>query len=69
MTLLHSPRIHDVALLKEDLYAVLSDTDTIGYVQVAGPVFVALSGSDLSHAVEVGQSRDFERAVRQVLVG
>lgn len=63
MTLLHPTQIHDVALLDEGLYAVLTEHDTLGFVQRVGNVFVALSGSDLGRAVEVGQTMSWQRAV------
>jgi hypothetical protein len=55
-----------VALVTEDVYSVMTDRDTLGYVQKVGTVFVALSGDILSHAVEVGQALSLERAVRMV---
>ena len=60
------PRRPEVALVSDDLHAVLSDNDTLGYVHKVGNVFVALCGSELHHAVEVGQSLSFERAVELV---
>ncbi|HEY1529598.1 MAG TPA: hypothetical protein VGF80_02185 [Galbitalea sp.] len=55
-----------VALVTEDVYSVMTDRDTLGYVQKVGTVYVALSGDILSHAVEVGQSLSLDRAVRMV---
>jgi hypothetical protein len=55
-----------VALVTEDVYSVMTDRDTLGYVQKVGTVFVALSGDILSHAVEVGQALSLDRAVRMV---
>lgn len=55
-----------VALVTDDVYSVMTDRDTLGYVQKVGAVYVALSGDILSHAVEVGQSLSLERAVRMV---
>ena len=60
------PRRPEVALVSDDLYSVLSDFDTLGYVHRVGNVYVALCGSDLHHAVEVGQSLSFDRAVELV---
>jgi len=60
------PRRPEVALVSDDLYSVLSDFDTLGYVRRVGNVYVALCGSDLHHAVEVGQSLSFDRAVELV---
>ena len=57
-----------VALVTEDVYSVMTDRDTLGYVQKVGTVFVALSGDILSHAVEVGQALSLDRAVRFVML-
>jgi hypothetical protein len=35
----------------------------MGYIHQAGRVFVALAGSDVHHAVEVGQSLSLPRAL------
>ena len=55
-----------VALITEDVYSVMTDRDTLGFVHKVGTVYVALSGDILSHAVEVGQSLSLESAVRMV---
>ena len=55
-----------VALVTEDVYSVMTDRDTLGFVHKVGTVYVALSGDVLSHAEEVGQSLSLERAVRMV---
>jgi hypothetical protein len=55
-----------VGLVTEDVYSVMTDRETLGFVQKVGTVYVALSGDILSHAVEVGQSLSLERAVRMV---
>jgi hypothetical protein len=55
-----------VALVTEDIYSVMTDRETLGFVHKVGNVYVALSGDILSHAVEVGQSLALERAVRMV---
>jgi hypothetical protein len=57
----------DISLIGEDLYAVLSETDTLGFVHKVGNVFVALGGDNLGHAVEVGQSLSWDLAVEMVL--
>lgn len=57
----------DISLIGEDLYCVLSQTDTLGFVHKVGNVFVALSGDNLGHAVEVGQSLSWDLAVEMVL--
>jgi hypothetical protein len=55
-----------VALVTEDVYSVMTDRDTVGFVQKVGTVYVALGGDILSHAVEVGQALSLDRAVRMV---
>jgi hypothetical protein len=56
----------DVALVTEDVYSVMTDRETLGFVHKVGTVFVALRGDILSHAVEVGQALSLDRAVRMV---
>ncbi len=60
------PEEPSIALLREDLYGVLSRTATMGFVERVGNVFVALYGPDLGHAVEVGQSLSWDVAVAMV---
>jgi hypothetical protein len=55
-----------VALVTEDVYSVMTDRETLGFVHKVGTVFVALGGDILSHAVEVGQALSLDRAVRMV---
>jgi len=55
-----------IALLGDDIYVVLADSDTKGFVEQVGPVYVALSGPDLARAVEVGQSLSWDTAVQMV---
>jgi hypothetical protein len=55
-----------VALVTDDVYSVMTDRDTLGFVHKVGNVYVALSGDIQSHAVEVGQSLSLDRAVRMV---
>jgi len=57
----------DIALVGDDLYCVLSETDTLGFVHKVGNVFVALSGDNLGRAVEVGQSLSWDQALEMVL--
>jgi hypothetical protein len=72
MMVLISPTARDsrtdatVALVTEDLYSVMTERETLGFVHKVGTVFVALSGDILSHAVEVGQALSLDRAVRMV---
>lgn len=58
-----------VTLVEKDLYGVLSGEDTMGFVHRAGRVFVALSGRNYPHSVEVGQCLCLEDAVRMVRHG
>lgn len=55
-----------IALLSEDIYAVLATTNTMGFIEKVGNVFVAMSGSDLGRAVEVGQSLSWDESVAMV---
>lgn len=55
-----------VALVTEDVYSVMTERETLGFVHKVGTVYVALSGDILSHAVEVGQALSLDRAVRMV---
>jgi hypothetical protein len=59
----------DIALVTEDVYSVMTDRNTLGYVHRVGNVYVALSGDMLSHAVEIGQSLSWEQAVHMVRFG
>ncbi len=56
----------DIALVDEDVYAVMTESATLGYVHKVGNVYVALSGEYLHHAVEVGQSLSWDQAVQMV---
>ncbi len=55
-----------IALVTDDVYSVMTERDTLGFVQRVGTVYVALSGDVLSHAVEIGQSLSWDQAVRMV---
>jgi len=57
----------DVALISDDLYCVMTETDTLGYIHKVGNVYVALRGSAFNHAVEVGQSLSWDTALEKVL--
>jgi len=61
----HSPTI-SVAMISDDLFSILSPHETVGFVHKVGPVYVSLLGSELNHAVEVGQSLSWDRAVEIV---
>ena len=67
MVFLAPSRNMDVALVGEGLYSVLSETETLGYIHQVGQVYVSLVGSDLHHAVEVGQSLSWDRALESVV--
>jgi hypothetical protein len=55
-----------VALVTEDIYSVMTEHETLGFVHKVGVVYVALSGDVLSHAVEIGQTLSWDRAVHMV---
>ena len=55
-----------VAMVSDDLFSLLTPSETLGFVHKVGKVYVSLSGSDFSHAVEVGQSLSWDRAVEIV---
>jgi hypothetical protein len=61
-----SRRVANIALVTDDVYGVMDERETLGYVQKVGTVYVALSGDVLSHAVEVGQSLSWDAAVEMV---
>ena len=55
-----------IAIVRENLYAVLSTHETMGFVERVDRVFVALHGPDLARAVEVGQSLSWDECVSMV---
>jgi hypothetical protein len=55
-----------IAMINDELFALLTPTETLGYVHKVGSVFVALRGTDYSHAVEVGQTLSRDRAIEIV---
>ena len=55
-----------VALVTENVYSVMTERETLGFVHRVGAVYVALRGDVLSHAVEIGQSLEWDKAVRMV---
>ena len=55
-----------IAIVRENLYAVLSIRETMGFVERVDRVFVALHGPDLARAVEVGQSLSWDECVAMV---
>jgi hypothetical protein len=61
-----SPAEPSIAIVRDDLYAVLAMRETMGFVERVGNVFVALHGPDLARAVEVGQSLSWDQCVSMV---
>ena len=61
-----TPAEPSIALVREDLYAILAPRETMGFVERVGNVFVALHGPDLARAVEVGQSLSWDQSVLMV---
>jgi hypothetical protein len=50
----------------DDVVRVLADGRTIGYVQLAGPVYVCLLGEVYNTSVEVAQCLDLDTAVTRL---
>ena len=50
-------------LVLPDVYRVQHDEVCVGYVQIAGPVFVALQGPVYNTSCEVGQFLDLDAAI------
>lgn len=61
----HTPTI-SVAKISDDLFSLLGPSETVGFVHKVGPVYVALLGAEINHAVEVGQSLSWDRAIEIV---
>ncbi|GAB3605954.1 hypothetical protein GCM10027413_13630 [Conyzicola nivalis] len=61
-----SDRAVSVAMIDDELFALLTPNETLGYVHKVGRVYVALRGADYNHAVEVGQTLSRERAIEIV---
>lgn len=62
-----APPVPVARLVLPDVYRVSVDAVTVGYVQVAGPVYVGLSGAVYNTSVEVGQHLDLEVAVQHLV--
>ena len=60
------PSEPSIALVRDDVYAVLDERETLGFVERVGSVYVALSGDRQIKAVEVGQSLSWDVAVEMV---
>lgn len=56
----------DIAVIADDLCAILGPEEPVGFVHHAGNVFVALRGSEYGYAVEIGQALTFDRSVAMV---
>ena len=50
--------------LSLSLYEVVLNDRPIGYLEAAGPIWVALSGTPYAFAVEAGQHRNLTAALR-----
>jgi hypothetical protein len=59
----------NVAAVGDDLFALVTSTETLGYVHKVGRVYVALRGSDINSAVEIAQSLSWDRAIDAVCGG
>lgn len=57
---------HDIALVDDDLYSVLSETETLGFVHRVGHVYVALAGENPKRAIEIGQTMSWDDAIDMV---
>lgn len=55
-----------VVLAREDVYRVSLGALTLGYIQVAGPIFVALHGAVYNTSVEIAQCLDLQTAVARL---
>jgi hypothetical protein len=66
-TLKSTATAYEVEEAMEGLHRVSWGHETIGYVLHVGRVYVALHGRVYNTAVEVGQTLDFESAVRHVV--
>jgi len=53
-------------LVLDDVYRVLEEGRTVGYIQLAGPIFVSLLGEVHNTSVEVAQCLDLETAVARL---
>jgi len=58
-----------IALVEDDLYSVMTETSTLGFIHKVGNVYVALGGENAKHAVELGQSLSWEQALHMVRFG
>jgi hypothetical protein len=56
-----------VSLVAENLHSVAADHEIIGFIRTIGTIYVALSGGAAGHAVEVGQTMNWNQAVDLVV--
>ncbi|MDJ0335592.1 hypothetical protein QMG83_10200 [Salinibacterium sp. G-O1] len=57
-----------IALLRDDVYAVLDEHTTMGFVERIENVYVAMAGDRQLKAVEIGQSLSWDVAVEMVCI-
>jgi hypothetical protein len=57
-----------VSLVSSTRYAIAKSGETVGFVDVEGPVFVALSGLVYPWAEEISQHRSLLVAIRAVVL-
>ena len=55
-----------IALIRDDVYAVLDERETMGFVERVGNVYVAMFGGRQLKSIEVGQSLSWDVAVEMV---
>jgi hypothetical protein len=53
-------------LVRDDVYRVADGARTVGFVQIAGPVFVTLLGEVYNTSCEIAQCLDLETAVARL---
>lgn len=53
-------------LVRDDVFRIHDGEFTVGFVQVAGPVFVALAGTVYNTSCEVAQCLDLESAMARL---
>jgi hypothetical protein len=55
-----------VEFAREDVYRVLDGSVVVGYVQIAGPVFVTLLGGVYNTSIEIAQCLELDLAVARL---
>lgn len=56
-----------VERLSPSLLKVIENGATVGFIEKAGSVFVALIGDRYDRAIEVAQHRELDRAAREIV--